>query len=186
MAQYQKGELIGVDTGNIYAGVKPRFGNNEKFKAALLKLLLKERLRWNDELKIYRAKVYNTKQAKLVLKAMKSVSPEDAADLEGTVVDESVFEDANSCDMALMPLEVDGQMMGAVGGCTYPWGDELKERGFKFHHAIDGAVANVWTAPINTVDFDELEALFEEYGFPTTKYDGVAEDSDEEGEEGGE
>ena len=72
---------------------------------------------------------------------------------------------------------------GAAGLAAARW---LKERGFKFHHAIDGAVANVWTAPINTVDFDKLEALFEEYGFPTTKYDGVAEESDEEGEEGGE
>jgi hypothetical protein len=56
MAQYQKGELVGVDTGNIFAGVKPRYGNNEKFKAALLKWLLKEKVRWNDELKHYRVK----------------------------------------------------------------------------------------------------------------------------------
>jgi hypothetical protein len=142
-------------------------------KTSTVKLFLKEKLRWNDQLKRYRAKVYNAKQAKLILDAMKTVSPEDAADLATTVVDETVFNNANSCDMALMPLELDGEMMGAVAGCTYPWADELSERGFKFNHLINGAVANTWAAPIAKVDFDEQEALFEEYGFPTTKYDGI-------------
>ena len=36
------------------------------------------------------------------------------------------------------------------------------------------------------VDFDELESLFEDHGFPTTVYDGAGEDSGEEGKEDGE
>jgi hypothetical protein len=109
-----------------------------------------------------RLQVYNAKQAKHVLTAMKSVSEEDKADLEDAQVDAAMFDDAKSCDMALMPVEIDGRMMAAVAGCTYPWGEQLKERSFTFTHLLGGNVANAWVAPIDDVDFDKLQMVFEE------------------------
>ena len=79
-----------------------------------------------------------------------------------------------------MPVEIDGTMMGGVGGCTYPWGDELKERGFQYQRDL-----RIWAAPIEKVDNDDLQALFKEYGFPVTLYDAAEVESDGEGEEGG-
>ena len=35
-------------------------------------------------------------------------------------------------------------------------------------------------APTDTVDFDELQSLFEEYGFPVTIFDGVDDSDDAE------
>ena len=56
----------------------------------------------------------------------------------------------------------------------------LKQRDFKYYNDIDGRLVQMWAAPANTVDFDELQSLFEEYGFPVTIYDGV--DSSDEAE----
>lgn len=182
-AKYQKGDKKGELTGAVYYRGKPRYGKNDIFKQKLQKKLLKERLRWNDELKVYTAKIYNAIQAKLLLEQQKMVSAEDEADLEDTVVDESVFENAKPCELAMFPIEVDGTMMGAVSGPTYPWGDELTEKGFAFKHIVNGQPMQLWLAPLKDVDFDELEAMFTEYGFPTTKYDGVAMGTDDEDDE---
>ena len=69
-AKYTKGDYEGQLTGNIYFRGKPRYGDNEKFKELFNKLTLAERLRWNDELKLYTVKVYTATQARLMLKTM--------------------------------------------------------------------------------------------------------------------
>ena len=132
---------------------------------------------------MYTAKIYNVTQAKLILEQQKMVSAEDEADLEDAVVDESVFDDANPCDLAMFPIEVDGAMMGAVQGPTYPWGDELTEKGFKFQNIVNGQPMQLWLAPLEDVDFHELEALFTEYGFPATSYDAFHVETDDEEED---
>jgi NADH:ubiquinone oxidoreductase subunit E len=76
--------------------------------------------------------VYNAKQAKLILSTMKTVSPEDAADLATTVVDETVFNDANSCDMALMAVDRGNctvRASGCLGYCSEAPNALVQERG---------------------------------------------------------
>ena len=66
-AKFQKGEKKDEYTGAIYFRGKPRYGNNEIFKAKVNDKLLAETLRWNDEFKLYSAKVYTAEQAQMVL-----------------------------------------------------------------------------------------------------------------------
>ena len=179
-AKYMKGDKADQFTGRIYFHGKPRFGHNDLFKKKVQPKLLKHPLRWNEEMKVYRAEVHQAKQAEKVLEAMKTVSAEDEADLEDAVVDSTIFDDANSADISLFEMEVDGKMMACIAGCTFPWGDELTERGFKYYNDIDGRVVQMWAAPTDTVDFDELQSLFEEYGFPVTIFDGVDDSDDAE------
>ena len=52
-AKFQKGEKKDEYSGAIYFRGKPRYGNNEIFKAKVGDKLLAETLRWNDEFKLY-------------------------------------------------------------------------------------------------------------------------------------
>jgi len=52
-AEFQKGDKAKQRSGNIYVHAKPRYGQNEAFKTALGKHTLSEKLRWNDEAKVY-------------------------------------------------------------------------------------------------------------------------------------
>ena len=116
-------------TGAIYFRGKPTYGNNEKFKDKLFPVFLKERLRWNDELKLYTAKVYTPEQAIMVLDNMREVSEECEKSLADISVDESIFDDAKEATITMFPLEVEGTMMLALAGTAYPWGDMLMQEG---------------------------------------------------------
>ena len=51
--------------------------------------MLGETLRWNDEFKLYSAKVYTAEQAQMNLDAMRMVSEKDERDLASVTVDET-------------------------------------------------------------------------------------------------
>ena len=142
-------------------------------------------MRWNDEIKAYRLRAWSVEQAILYREAMKMVSEEDEADINKTApTDEEIaevfnFPEAKELGIQKMPLTIDGQEMIGFGGTTVAFKDEFKELGFSFHNVIDGALAQLWVAPIDT-DTTELEDMFEEYGFPLEEFDGVDKDDEDD------
>lgn len=189
-AIYQKGEKKGEHSGWIYFRGKPRYGSNEIFKDKVNGVTLEERLRWNDEVKLYTVRVYTYEQAVMVLEHMRMVSELDEKDLKDVEVDEAIFENANATDIKMFPLEVEGEMNEAIAGTTYPFKSVLKEAGFTFHNMVNEQPLNLWLRVMSEdqpeVDFNELETYFEKYGFTVDKYDGVGADEEEDGEEDGE
>ena len=92
-AKYQKGDKMDALSGAVYFRGKPRFGNNEVFKGKVQPNLLAEGLRWNDEIKLYTAKVYTPEQVIKIRECMKTVSKDDEADLtESAPTDDEIFE----------------------------------------------------------------------------------------------
>ena len=179
-AKYQKGDKKDEFSGWIYARLKPRYGNNDKCKAKVGDKLLAETLRWNDEFKLYSAKIYTAAQAQLVLDAMREVSAEDAKDLANVTVDESIFDDANSAAITMFPIILEGELTLAIGGTTYPFKDILKKEGFEFKHLVNDQPLNLWLRvepeAQPDMDADDFETLFEQYGFEVSRYDGVEAD----------
>ena len=141
-AKFQKGEKKDEYTGAIYFRGKPRYGNNEIFKAKVNDKLLAETLRWNDEFKLYSAKVYTAEQAQMVLDAMRIVSEKDKQDLASVTVDETIFDDAHRAEIKIFPIEVEGDgdinLNLAMAGTTYPFNKILKQAGFTFHNVVNG------------------------------------------------
>ena len=83
--------------------------------------------------------------------------------------------------ITMVPIVVDGADKLALGGATYAFKEELKERGFSFHNSVNGEDGvQLWLAPADTANKEELEELIAEYGFVLDEYDGVDEDEDEE------
>ena len=72
-ARYQKGDKSGQLTGAIYYRGKPRYGHNERYKNLVEAVMLAEKLRWNDELKLYTAMCWSDKIAAKILNAMRQV-----------------------------------------------------------------------------------------------------------------
>ena len=185
-AKFQKGERKDEYSGSIYFRGKPRYGNNEIFKAKVGEKLLAETLRWNDEFKLYSAKVYTAEQAQMVLDAMRMVSEKDEKDLASVTFDETIFDDAHPAEVKIFPLEVEGDgeinFSLAISGTTYPFNKILKQKGFAFHNIVNGQPLKLWLREEpegqHEVDADDLEEMFEEYGFTVDKYDGVAEDDE--------
>ena len=146
-ATYQKGDNVGQKSGNVYINGKPRYGHNTVYKEKLEPLLLTERLRWNDSIKKYHAKIYSYEQAEMVLEASKQVSRDDERDLADVSFDWSIFKVPH---IHIFPLEVeskeDGNVMHtAIAGDTYPWKDKLKEAGFTTCDSLNGiAGARGW------------------------------------------
>ena len=186
-AKFQKGEKKDEYTGSIYLRGKPRYGNNEIFKVKVGEKLLAETLRWNDEFKLYSAKVYTAEQAQMILDAMRMVSEKDEKDLANVTVDETIFDDAHQAEVKIFPLEVeqgDGEinLNLAIAGTTYPFNKILKQAGFTFHNVVNGQPLKLWLREEPEgkpeVDAHDLEEMFNEYGFTVDKYDGVAEDDE--------
>ena len=67
---------------------------------------------------------------------------------------------------------------------TYPFKDILTKEGFGFKNIVDGQALKLWlrVEPEAKPDVDDLEALFEKYGFVVERYDGV-QDADEDEDE---
>ena len=184
-ATYQKGEKKGELSGAIYFRGKPRYANNQKFKDKVVAKLLAESLRWNDEFKLYSAKVYTAVQAGKILEAMRMVSAEDEKDLEDVTIDDIIFANANPAQVTIFPIEVDGKLNTAIAGSTYPFKKILTDAGFTFHNTVNGEHGvQLWLREDPEaqpeVDVADLTAMFEEYGFVVDTYDGVAEDACED------
>lgn len=187
-AKYQKGDKTGEYSGAIYYRGKPRYGQNEAYKQLAAKHLLTERLRWNDELKLYTARVYAAGQARSLLTAFKELEGGEA-DLPEDI-EESVFDEATPAEVLIFPITVHegptskDQDMLAVSGTTFPFKDELKTRGFSFHTTVnDEDGVNLWLAPHEEVDEDAIAELFKEYGFEVDVLDGVGDEDDVEDED---
>ena len=183
-ATYQKGDKKDQYSGAIYYRGKPRWGMNDKYKAKLIPNMLAESLRWNDELKLYSGKVWTAKQAQLILDAMREVSAEDENDLTDVTVDETIFDDAKEAAIKIFPITVAGELNLAIGGTTYPFKDILKKHGFGFHNIVNDQPLNLWLRvepeAQPDMDADDLEALFDKYGFEVDRYDGVEGSEDED------
>ena len=169
--EFQKGDKKKQRSGNINLHTKPRYGQNEAFKTALHKHTLSEKLRWNDELKVYTVKVYTTKQARMLLKAARELEggEEDLPD----DIDAEIFDGAKSAAVDIVPMTIEEEEVFAVGGTTFPFKETLKELGFTYFND-DGM--SWWIKAKEDVDVDEVTALFEEYGFAVEVYDGVDDD----------
>ena len=183
-ATYQKGEKKDQYSGAIYYRGKPRWGMNDKYKAKLIPNMLAESLRWNDELKLYSGKVWTAKQAQLILDSMRQVSAEDENDLTDVTVDETIFDDAKEAAIKIFPITVAGELNLAIGGTTYPFKDILKKHGFGFHNIVNDQPLNLWLRvepeAQPDMDADDLEALFDKYGFEVERYEGVEGSDDED------
>jgi hypothetical protein len=182
-AKYQKGDKEGNLTGAVYMRGKPRFALNEKWKDEANKKLLAEVVRWNDELKLYTAKVYTAKQANMLFKVMEDMSPECKADLaeqEPIDFDELFnFPEAKDYTIQSFPLEVEGKTVQAFGGGTYAFKSILTKHGFEFKNTVNGLEgACLWLGSLDEVE--ELENIITEYGFPLDKYDAAILASDDE------
>ena len=182
-ATYQKGDKKDQYSGAIYYRGKPRYGMNDKFKAKVGSNMLVETLRWNDEVKLYTGKVWTAKQAQLILDSMREVSAEDAKDLTDVTVDETIFDDAKEAAIKIFPITIEGDVNLAIGGTTYPFKDILKKQGFTFHNVVNDQPVQLWlrVEPEEPdMDADDLEALFDQYGFEVDRYDGVEGSEDED------
>ena len=185
-AKYMKGERAGTYSGSIYFQGKPTYGNNQTFKDKVHPKLISETLRWTDDVKLYSAKIYTYEQAVMVLDAMRQVSEQDEKDLADVKVDATIFEDANEAKITILPIEVDGELNLAVGGTTYPFAKKIKDEGFQFHKDVNGHTVKLWLrreAEAHTtgrMDANDLEAMFEEYGFTVEIYDGIDDEQDED------
>lgn len=181
-AKYMKGDKQGEYTGSVYFRGKPRYSaaGNTKFKEALAKHLLTESLRWNDELKLFTARVYTVKQARLLLKEMRGLVDGDKdmpEDIDTAVFDEV---DASKYTINVVPIEVDGVPHLALSGATFPFKDELKEKGFTFNTEVNGTEGlAMWVAPTAEIDQEELDLRFTEYGFEV-EYCEVDDDDDDD------
>ena len=157
---------------------------NDKFKAKVGSNMLVETLRWNDELKLYTGKVWTAKQAQLILDSMREVSAEDAKDLTDVTVDETIFDDAKEAAIKIFPITIEGDVNLAIGGTTYPFKDILKKQGFAFHNVVNDQPVQLWLRvepeAQPDMDADDLEALFDQYGFEVDRYDGVEGSEDED------
>jgi len=174
-AKYMKGEKESQLSGAVYMQGKVRYakGKNERFKEKAEPKLLGEVLRFNDEIRLYRAKVYSVEQAIMIREVMQSISKEDAADLASSPTDDEIREVFNFPEVNVPVINIissmvfDGKEKLAIKGTTYAWRkQQLKDAGFEF--AGDG----FWAAPLGTAT-EELEQLFEEYGFQVEHFDGV-------------
>ena len=97
------------------------------------------------------------------------VSEQDERDLADVEIDETIFENAKSCDIALIKsVVVENKEMVAFGGATFAWKDKIKELGFKFD-----VETKLWTMEKDMADLDGIMGEMEDYGFPVTEYDGV-------------
>ena len=179
-AVFQKGDRKGELTGSVYVRAKPRYGKNEEFKAVCEKHLLNEKLRWNDELKVYTAKVYTPKQGQLVLDAIRTIDDKHEEDLADETIDESVFEEANAAHIVSFPITVNEGVTShdeecfALGGNTYPFKEELKERGFIFKNTVNGNEGvQLWLKPLADTDKNEILDFMNKYGFHVEEHDGV-------------
>jgi len=174
-ATYQKGEKAGEKSGNVYMNGKPRYGHNKVYKEKVEALLLTERLRWNDDIKKYHAKLYSYEQAVMVLQASKKVADDDEADLADVSIDQSIFK--VPC-INIFPLELktkeDGTVVHtAMAGDTFPWKDKLKEAGFTACDALNGiAGARGWLS--TSTDVKDLVQDFKKYGWTVNEHDGIA------------
>lgn len=174
-ATYQKGDKAGEKSGNIYMNGKPRFGHNKTYKAKLDPLLLTERLKWNDDIKKYHAKLYAYEQAVMVLEASKMVSGDDERDLADVSIDRSMFKVPQ---IHIFPLELDtkedGKVMHtAIAGDTYPWKDKLKEAGFTSCYALNGVEgAKGWLSTSTAAQ--DLVKDFKKFGWTVNEHDGAA------------
>ena len=183
-ATYQKGDKKDQYSGAIYYRGKPRWGMNDKYKAKLIPNMLAESLRWNDELKLYSGKVWTANQAQLILDSMRQVSAEDENDLTDVTVDETIFDDAKEAAIKIFPITVAGELNLAIGGTTYPFKDILKKHGFGFHNIVNDQPLQLWLRvepeAQPDMDADDLEALFDKYGFEVERYEGVEGSDDED------
>ena len=190
-ATYQKGDKAGQYTGAVYMRSKPRYGLNEAYKAALAPHLLAEGLRWNDELKVYTAKVYTIKQAQMLLDITRDLDDKHKEDLDESV-DESPFEHARDAEIHVFPMTVTDGPTGqnedvvAIAGMTYPFKNELMKRGFIFKNTVNGtAGVQLWLKAMDADDpeTEELVCFMEKYGFTVEQHDAVEFDDDDAKEE---
>ena len=187
-AKYQKGEMKGTFSGNVYMHGKPRYNkkqkSNEIFKAKLNeKMLGDSKLRWNDDLKMYMARVYSIEQAIMLRDSAKMVSKEDEQDLdENGPTDEDItgmfdFAEYKAKDFdfkIIKEVELDGKMTQGVGGYTFLFKDDLEALEFQFSYKT-----RLWHGPTDT-DLTDLEEKIVKYGFNVDNFDGVDPDSDAE------
>ena len=171
-AKYQKGDFKDTLSGAVYFRGKPRFGKNEVFKGKVQPNLLAEGMRWNDEMKLYTAKVYTPEQVIKIRESMKTVSKEGESDLtESAPTDDEIFEvfdfdERKSVDIRIIAeFNHDGENTVAIGGATYPFKNILMKEGFEF----DG-VTTYWHAPEGT-ETEEIQAMMEEFGFNVELFD---------------
>lgn len=185
-AIFQKGTKANTFSGAVYMNGKPRYGNNETFKRNVNAKAKGQFVRFNGETKLYSVKVANVKTAISVREAMKTVSAEDEKDLnESAPTDEDIraifdFEEAHSNVINIIgSIDLNGTDNVGIKGATFDFKDEF--------NALDAwswdPHSKFWLAPLGT-NTDELEAIFEEYGFDVEHYDGIAGhgDSDEDEE----
>ena len=77
-----------------------------------------------------------------------------------------------------------GELNLAIGGTTYPFKDILKKHGFAFNNIVNDQPLQLWLRvepeAQPDMDADDLEALFDQYGFEVDRYDGVEGSEDED------
>lgn len=193
-ATHQKGPLAGNVTNNVITFLRGADGNNDKLRATVAPLLLGERLKWNAEQVAFGVRVYTKKQAAKLLAAFRASLGADATDVPDAVDDAPWTDDTNAA-VSIVPckeiVDADASAQFAdaqetsnerdvilLDGVTYPLKEALKEMGFVWttdFNNIPGA--NHWVAQADDAraDIRKVAALFDEWGWVVTIYDGVDE-----------
>ena len=165
-ATYQKGEKQGKETGNVYMRAKPRFGQNAEFKERIKKHS-NQQAKWNDDLKMYIAKMMSAVVAANCLEALRDL-PGCAEDVDEDI-DWEIFVGMKEPAVSIFPFEDGTAIHGAI---TYDFKDDLKDKGFNFvKNAQDKEGFNLWVSAEPFVDTDDLTTMFEKFGIEVNFFD---------------
>ena len=113
---------------------RSRLSKRDRANIAINPLFLNENPRWVAERKVYAARVYTIKQARMIPQALRDIEepeadphlPQDVADAE--------FNDAKPAQIDIIPLTIDDKII--LHGVTYPLMEKIKVLGYNFQRAI--------------------------------------------------
>jgi hypothetical protein len=170
---YQQGNNVGAETGNRMVLYRSRYSKKERAAPAINPLLLNETPRWVSEHRVYGAKVYTLKQARMILQALRDVEYPEADSLPQNVAD-AEFNDAKPAHIDIVPLLMSDKIV--LHGTTYPLLEKLKEFGYNFERNIEEMNnINAWTISRSAYDAASLTELLHEWGWTYEEFDGVGD-----------
>lgn len=176
---FQKGDNIGEKTGNMQVHVRGS-GPNADLHAGLLCLLLDQTLRFDDALKLFKARIHTKAQAAKVLVAMRDMYPGPNEDLPPSI-DECEWNEETVVEVAIVPTldttttpPTDIVLLDCTKGSLYPIKEKVKPFGFTYSRDFNGIPgADYWVAPAAGLDTEALAALLDDWGWTPTIFDGA-------------
>ena len=179
VCKYQKGDNLGEKTGNMQVHVRGT-GPNADLHAGLLCLLLDQTLRFDDALKLFKARIHTKSQAGKVLAAMRDMYPGPHEELPASI-EECEWNEETTMEVAIVPTldttttpPTDIVLLDCTKGSLYPIKEKVKPFGFTYARDFNGIPgADYWVAPAAGLDTEALAALLDDWGWTPTIFDGA-------------